>query len=258
MWHSRDRWSLGVVGRDLRQFKRYWLLPVFVLAVAVTGCSQSDTATRTPVPTFTPTPMGAAVVPDGAAEAPDAPTATLVVAMPTATETATPVPPTATPTTPPTSTPAPTSTSTPSPTPTVAPTVTETPTPSPTPSFTFDLEVAEKHPTESLAPDVVRIFLYVSDEDGVPLPGYTLRVVHDGDELAVDRESEGGLPSLTRGEPSPYTRFTNMNIIFVESQAGVWIAQLVDTNGVAVGPHAEFELTADEVTRELYIRYRRQ
>lgn len=257
-WHSRYRWSLGLVDRGLQQIKWYWLLSVFVLVISLTGCSQSNAATRTPVPTFTPTPMGAAVAPSGAVESPAAATATLVVAMPTATETATPVPPTATPTTAPTATPPPTATFTPSPIPTIAPTATETPTPSPTPSFTFDLELAEKHPTESLAPDVVRIFLYVSDEDGVGLPGYTLRVVHDGNELTVDRVSEGGLPKVTRDEPSPYTRFTNMNIIFVESQEGEWTAQLVDSNGVAVGPLAEFELTADEVTRELYIRYRRK
>jgi hypothetical protein len=47
-----------------------------------------------------------------------------------------------------------------------------------------------------------------------------------------------------------------MNEIFVEAQAGTWHVQLIDTNEVAVGPAAEFELTADEVTRELYVRYR--
>jgi hypothetical protein len=120
------------------------------------------------------------------------------------------------------------------------------------------LETAEKHPTVSLAPNVVRIFLYVADQDGVGLEGYSLRVLHNGAELPVDKVSEGGLPGLTRGEPSPYTRFTNMNVIFVEAQAGTWIAQLIDGNGAAVGPAAQFELTADEVTRELYVRYRLQ
>jgi hypothetical protein len=229
---------------------------MFLLLVAVGGCSRGDSPTRTPVPTFTPTPQGAAAAPSGGVDAAAAPTATLVVAMPTATESATPVPPTPTPTSAPTSTPTPEPTATQSPTPTVEPTVTPTLTPSPTPVFTFDLELAEKHPTESLAPNVVRIFLYVADEDGAGLPGYSLRVVHNGAELPVDKVSEGGLPNLTRGEPSAYTRFTNMNDIFVESQSGTWIVQLVDSNGVAAGPAAEFELTADEVTRELYVRYR--
>ena len=227
-----------------------------LLLVGVGGCGRGDTPTRTPVPTFTPTPQGAAAAPSGGVNAAEAPTATLVVAMPTATETATSVPPTPTPTTAPSYTPTPEPTATETPTPTVEPTVTPTLTPSATPVFTFDLELAEKHPTESLAPNVVRIFLYVADEDGAGLPGYSLHVVHNDTELPVDKVSEGGLPSLTRGEPSAYTRFTNMNVVFVESQSGTWIVQLVDGNGVAVGPAVEFELTADEMTRELYVRYR--
>lgn len=118
--------------------------------------------------------------------------------------------------------------------------------------------MAEKHPTLSLAPNVVRIFLFVADQDGVPLPGYSLRVLHNGAELEVDELSTGGLPGLTRGEPSPYTRFTNMNVIFVEAQAGTWQVQLVDGNGNVVGPTAQFELSAEEETRELYVRYRPQ
>lgn len=178
--------------------------------------------------------------------------------MPTATETATPIPPTSTPTAAPTDTPTPLPTPTPSPTPTVEPTATLTPEPTPTPVYTFDLELAEKHPTESLAQDVVRVFLYVADADGFALEGYSLAVQHNGAELAVERVSEGGLPNVTREGPSPYTRFTNMNAVFVEAQAGTWRVQLVDANGVVVGPAAEFELTADEITRELYVRYRQQ
>jgi hypothetical protein len=130
--------------------------------------------------------------------------------------------------------------------------------PTVTPSLTFNLEAAEKHPTVSLAPNVVRVFLYVADRDGVGLAGYSLRVQHNGAELPVDKVSEGGLPGVTRGEPSPYTRFTNMSVIFVEAQAGTWVVQLVDGNGNVVGPAAQFEMTADEVTRELYLRYRMQ
>jgi hypothetical protein len=124
--------------------------------------------------------------------------------------------------------------------------------------YSFILETAEKHPTESLAPNVVRFFLYVYDAGGFGLPGYSLRVLHNGAELPVDQVSTGGLPGLTRGEPSPYTRFTNMNVIFIEAQAGTWTATLVDGQGAAVGPPAEFQLTANEETRELYVRYRRQ
>jgi hypothetical protein len=227
-----------------------WVLLALLLLVLSGGCSQNDEPTRTPVPTFTVTPVGAAVAPNEAVAAPAAPTATIVVAMPTATLTPTPLPPTPTPTS------APTDTPTLEPTATPAPTATLTPVAPPIPTFTFELEAAEKHPTTSLAPNVVRIFLYVSDQDGFGLEGYSLRVTHNGAPLVVDRVSAGGLPELTRGEPSPYTRFTNMNVIFVEAQAGTWIAQLVDGEGNPVGPAAQFELSADEETRELYVRYR--
>lgn len=118
--------------------------------------------------------------------------------------------------------------------------------------------MAEKHPTESLAPNVVRVFLYVYAEGEGGLGGYSARVTHNGAELTVDRVTEAGLPKLTRGEPGEYTRFTNMNVIFVEAQAGTWTVQLLDPNGVPTGPAAVFELTADEITRELYVRYRRE
>ncbi len=240
----------------LRTAKGCWWLVAASLVVVVTGCSSGDNPTRTPFPTFTATPAGAAVGDSatGATAAP--PTATLVVAMPTDTTTPTPVPPTPTPTALPTETPTPQPTATETPPPTVPPTETPTPAPTPTPSYTFDLELAEKHPTASLAPNVVRVFLYVADAEGYGLADYSLRVTHNGAQLQVDKVSTDGVPGLTRGEPSPYTRFTNLNVIFVEAQAGTWVVQLVDAAGTPVGPAATFELTADEETRELYVRYK--
>jgi hypothetical protein len=90
------------------------------------------------------------------------------------------------------------------------------------------------------------------------LEGYSLDVLHNGAELAVEEVSTGGLPDVTRSDPGPYSRFTNMNVIFVEAQAGSWAVQLVDAEGTPAGPPATFELTADEDTRELYVRYRQQ
>ena len=229
---------------------------VVALLVVLGGCGDGrGEATRTPVPTFTPTPLG-----QGAPIAPTQAGATVAAEVSAAapTQTLTPIPPA------PTDTPAPTATSTPAPTatftptPTAVPTETPIPSPTPTPAYTFVLETAEKHPTESLAPNVVRIFLYVYTPGGLGLSGYSLRVTHNGAALPVDQVSTAGLPGLTRGEPSPYTRFTNMNVIFVEAQAGTWTATLVDAQGAAVGPPAEFQLTADEETRELYVRYRQQ
>lgn len=245
---NRLRWArIGLV----------WAGAVWI-ALVVAGCGgEREEPTRTPVPTFTPTPLGmgepAVAAADGAGAAPTtapaqadaqiAPTLPPTVA-PTATPT--PLPPTATPTPTPTDTPAPTDTPTPSPTPTAPP------------DYTFVLEAAEKFPTESLAPNVVRIYLYVYAPDTFALPGYRLSVIHNGAELPIDGASTGGLPEQTRSEPGPYTRFTNMNVIFVEAQAGEWVIQLLGPDGEAVGPPATFDLSADETTRELYVRYQQQ
>ena len=235
-----------------------WLLAIVFL---ITGCGlfSRDTPTRTPVPTFTPTMIGAAA-PVGA-DGKDSAVASQPTVVP---DTSTPVPVTPIPPTPvpPTSTPTPTNTprSTPTPTalPTDTPTVTPTPQPTATPDYAFTLESADKFPTESLAPNVVRIYLYVYSPTEFALPGYTLRVLHNGAPLTVDQVSSGGLPQQTRQDPSPYTRFTNMNVILVEAQAGQWIVQLIDSQGNPSGPPASFQLTADENTRELYVRYRKK
>jgi hypothetical protein len=236
-----------------RQVAQALALAIGVLTLSGCGIFGREAPTRTPVPTFTPTPIvaGAAAVTPAATQ-PPLPNLTPVVTVETPTLTPTPVPPTPTET--PSPAPSPTPQPSPSPTPTLVPTA--TPAPSPTPALRFDLELAEKHPTESLAPNVVRIYLYVYSPRDFALPGYSLRVTHNGAELPVDVQSTGGLPELTRSEPGPYSRFTNMNVIFVEAQAGTWVVQLVDAEGNVAGPPATFELTASEETRELYTRYR--
>ena len=44
----------------------------------------------------------------------------------------------------------------------------------------------------------------------------------------------------------------------MEPQAGTWELQLINERGEIVGPPATFQLTADEDTRELYMRYRQK
>jgi hypothetical protein len=178
------RWDWTREEKDLRHAKWCWACIFSLLLVVCSACSQGESPTRTPVPTFTLTPAGVAAAPGSTVAAEAAPTQAVVVTMPTATLTVTPIPPTATPTSAPTDTPTPVPTATTTPTPTIAPTATATPLPTATPSFTFDLEVAEKHPTNSLAPNVVRVFLYVADQNGFGLEGYSLRVLHNGAELA--------------------------------------------------------------------------
>jgi hypothetical protein len=120
------------------------------------------------------------------------------------------------------------------------------------------LEAAEKFPTDSLAANVVRIYLYAYSSTEYGLPGYTLQVLHNGTPLTVDEETTGGAPEQTSDTPGPYTRFTNMSVVFVEPQAGRWEIQLLDSSRTPVGPSVTFDLTADEQTRELYVRYRQQ
>jgi len=177
------------------------------------------------------------------------------------TDTPTVLPPAAAPTDTPTSappTPAPTETpvETPTPAPTETPAETPTPEPTATSAFSFTLEAAEKFPTDSLAANVVRIYLYVYSPSTYGLAGHTLLVRHNGADLTVDEVSTSGLPEQTRDTPGPYTRFANMSVVFVEPQAGRWEIQLLDPQRVPVGPPVTFDLTADERTRELYVRYR--
>jgi hypothetical protein len=245
------------------------LLPVLLW---LSGCAGGEPApTRTPVPTWTPTPLIADAEQPADVAGQTAPTSAsneigaqvvdpAVVAAAIATETPTPLP-TETPTPVPTATPLPTETPTvtPTPPPTDTPTPVPTPTPSPTPDYAFELEAAEKFPTESLAQNVVRIYAYVYSPAELGLEGYTLSVLHQGAPLVVDETSTAGLPVVTREDPdSPYSRFTNLSVIFVEPQAGEWLVQLLDPQGAPAGPEAIFTLTEDETTRELYVRYRRE
>ncbi len=240
-----------------------WLLMASLFVAACGGGEEPPT--RTPVPTWTPTAAGpapaqpAGIPADTAAEAVvvDPTAMALAMASPTPLPTETPVPPTETPTPEPTATPAPpTETPTPAPTETPVP-PTETPTAA-APLFALSLEAAEKFPTESLAANVVRVYGYFYSGDDPALPGFSLRILHNGDELEVEEESQDGLPEQTRTEPGPYTRFSNFSVIFVEPQAGEWRIQPVDAAGVVIGPEAIFTLTADEETRELYVRYQQQ
>ncbi len=241
--------------RSCLRIRWHWVL---LIVLACSACSQEQgLPTRTPFPTWTSTPAGGAVPNPPAAEAPvtapdqQAPTEAPSVAVADP-PTETPVP--AEPTPLPTDTPPPTDT--PVPLPTDTPTATPEPTATPTPAFLFTLESAEKFPTTSLATNVVRIYLYVYSDEALGLADYSLQVAHDGTPLIVDELSAAGAPGVTRTEPSPYTRFTNLDVVFAENQAGRWEIQLIDANRTPVGPPAIFDLTADELTRELYVRYR--
>ncbi len=252
-------------GKPVPNRAAFLLLPALLWLLG--GCGSGEPPpTRTPVPTWTPTPVvgGEAVQEQAAptsagseigAQVVDAAEVAAAIATdtptPLPTDTATPVP---TDTPPPTETP----TVTPTPLPTDTPTPAPTPTPSPTPDYAFTLEAAEKFPTESLAQNVVRIYAYIYSPAEFGLEGYTLGVTHLDTPLVVEEQSQAGIPAVTREDTSPYSRFTNLSAIFVEPQAGEWRVQLLDPQGAPAGPEAVFTLTEDENTRELYVRYRQE
>jgi hypothetical protein len=233
------------------------LLALLTVAIGLAGCSFGRaTPTRTPFPTWTPTAEGQQPAGDGASAAVPTATSAPVVALPTNPPES--APPTPEPLAAASATPEPLPTETPTDIPTEPPAATPTPEPTATAPYAFVLEAAEKFPTDSLAANVVRIDLYVYAATTYGLPGYTLQVLHNGNPLTVDEETTGGVPEQTRDTPGPSTRFTNMSVVFVEPQAGRWELQLLDSSRTPVGPPVTFDLTADEITRELYVRYRQE
>lgn len=231
-----------------------WLVLIFFVA----GCGGNESPTRTPVPTWTPTPVGnpaANSAPSDQVQAQVAPQESEPVAAPTLPPAQQALPLAATATL--VSQALPTSTPLPQPTFTSTALPTETPTETVQPTdFEFELEAAEKFPTDSLAENVVRVFLYVYGDGQYALPGYSIAVNHDEAQLDVEATSSGGLPDLTREQPGPYTRFTNMTAIFIEPQGGRWQIQLVDDQGTIVGEPAIIDLDPEGDARELYVRYK--
>jgi len=235
--------------------------PLLLLAaLLLSGCGgrEEATPTRTPVPTYTPTPLGQqplvqqpAAQPVAATDTPIPPAATFTPVPPTATPT--PIPPTDTPI--PTETPTATPTDTPTITPSPTPTLTPTPTPTPTPDYAFVLEMAEQFPTQLPGVDEGRVYVYVYNGEAYALGGYTISVSKDGVPLTVLARSTEGLPGETRPGPSPYTRFANLGAAFFEKPAGVWEIQLIDGRGFPMGKSAQFVLGPDDNLRELYLRY---
>jgi hypothetical protein len=124
--------------------------------------------------------------------------------------------------------------------------------------YPFVLEEATKLPTESLARDVVRVWVYAYSAAEFGKEGYTIAVRHNGAPLEVGEETRGGLPEVTRPSPGPNTRFTNANVLFVEPQEGIWEVTLVDETGAQAGETAIFTLDGDETTRELYVRWKKR
>ena len=195
-------------------------------------------------------------------EAADAVAAQPVPAQPTAVPvapTATPVPPAATTVVvvAATNTPAlpePTPTWTPVPTSATAigePDTTDAPA-SDASGFAFDMRLQEQFPENN----VVRVFLYVYNEEVQALEGYSLHVTKDGVELPVTEKSFGPQAGFTWPIAEDRQRFQNMKAEFPGLPAGgIWVIQLVDSEGKLAGPPATFELTNNSQEQELYIRY---
>ncbi len=132
-----------------------------------------------------------------------------------------------------------------------APAAEEAPAEPPAPAFEFALATQERFPESN---DLVRVFLYVSQGDNA-VPGYSLRVVHDGVEMPVTATS-ADQAGMTWPTASPRQRFQNMKVEFPGvSAAGTWEIQLLDGGKAPAGPVATFTLAATDTDRELYVRY---
>ncbi len=134
---------------------------------------------------------------------------------------------------------------------TEVPAADEAPTEPPAPAFEFNLATQERFPESN---DLVRVFLYVSQGDKA-VPGYSLRIVHDGVELPVTATS-ADQAGMTWPTASPRQRFQNMKVEFPGvNPAGTWEIQLLDGGKAPAGPVATFTLAATDTDRELYVRY---
>jgi len=121
----------------------------------------------------------------------------------------------------------------------------------PAPAFEFNLATQERFPENN---NLVRVFLYVSQGD-TAVPGYSLRVVHDGVEMPVSATSADAA-GMTWPTASPRQRFQNMKVEFPGvNAAGTWEIQLIDGGKAPAGPVATFTLAATDTDRELYVRY---
>jgi hypothetical protein len=123
--------------------------------------------------------------------------------------------------------------------------------PAAAPLVQFDLIRQEQFAESAL----VRVYLYVT-ADSVGIEGYSARITKDGRELPVDAISFGGQPAFTWPFQDARQRHQNFKVEFTdEPPAGVWSIQLVNADGVAVGPAAQFTLTTNDPNQELYLRY---
>lgn len=118
--------------------------------------------------------------------------------------------------------------------------------------FPFELKLQEQFAETTL----VRIYVYVYNQEVQALSGYSIRVTKNGGELPVTATSFGPQAGFTWPVAEPRQRFQNLEVEFDEEDpAGTWTVQLIDVSGNAVGPTATFELTANDPQQELYVRY---
>lgn len=121
----------------------------------------------------------------------------------------------------------------------------------PSPALAFNLVTQERFPENN---NLVRVFLYVGQGDKA-VPGYSLRIVHDGVEMPVSAISADAA-GMTWPIASPRQRFQNMKVEFPGvNSAGVWEIQLLDGGRAPAGPAATFTLAAADTDREFYVRY---
>lgn len=121
----------------------------------------------------------------------------------------------------------------------------------PAPVYPFELAEQRQH-GEQLVP---RLYLYVH-AGTTALGNYRVRVEKDGQLLPVTTLTASGAPEYTWPVTHERQQLTNLKVEFPTLlAAGKWTVQLLDEYGVPVSPVATFTLTADDLNKEMYVRY---
>ncbi len=101
----------------------------------------------------------------------------------------------------------------------------------------------------------LRLFLFAHvGEEGVA--DYQVRVHKDGQRLTVGQRTYPGIPSYTWPTPHSRQRYANLKVEFPGlSPAGLWTIELLDPQGVVVGPAVHFQIAPGDPNLELYVDY---
>jgi len=102
-----------------------------------------------------------------------------------------------------------------------------------------------------------RLFLFAHvGEEGVA--DYRVRVYKDGQALPVVQHTYAGMPNYTWPTPHSRQRYANLKVEFPDvAPAGLWEIELLDPQGLFVGPAVNFQIAPGDPNLEMYVDYQR-